>query len=482
MSVPLAKPEEVVPLNTLGKKEDAADKDDVTPQLKVYKQRWLVLAVIVLLNNTNTMSWISFAPVSNYVNAFYGESSASWFSVVYMIMTIPVGCFAMWAGGKFGLRSAVLIAAWTNGIGALIRLSSSFLPVHLRFPVGITGQAIAAIAYPFIMFLPTKVAGSWFPENQRTLATTFGVMSNPLGVLMANLISPQIVKNPEQVVYLNIFTFVPSFAAMVLATIGVNRSNPKLPPTISAAQQQSGFWEGLKASLGNKQYLILLLVMGGGIGMFNCLYTVMQELLCPTGYSNSFAGLCAALMIVGGVVGASISGVFVDRTKMYEETLKVAMGAAVICGLIFMQLTLHSGLSFYLAIACLLFGVFGLATYPVGLELASECTYPTSEATSTGLIVLSGQIQSVIYVMVMKQFARPLQPDRYQHQVCQLDENDTLNEPKDRTNSVMVFSVIASALVLFLVVLFKPIYKRHEAENSNRARQDKEKLTEPLNA
>jgi len=26
-----------------------------------------------------------------------------------------------------------------------------------RFPVGISGQAIAALAYPFIMFLPTKV-------------------------------------------------------------------------------------------------------------------------------------------------------------------------------------------------------------------------------------------------------------------------------------------------------------------------------------
>jgi hypothetical protein len=27
----------------------------------------------------------------------------------------------------------------------------------LRFPIGITGQGIAALAYPFIMFLPTKV-------------------------------------------------------------------------------------------------------------------------------------------------------------------------------------------------------------------------------------------------------------------------------------------------------------------------------------
>lgn len=50
--------------------------------------------------------------------------------------------------------------------------------------------------------------------------------------------------------------------------------------------------------------------MGGGIGMFNCLYTVMQQLLCSRGYSNSFSGICAALMIIGGVFGAAASGTF----------------------------------------------------------------------------------------------------------------------------------------------------------------------------
>jgi MFS transporter, FLVCR family, MFS-domain-containing protein 7 len=44
-----------------------------------------------------------------------------------------------------------------------------------------------------------KVAAAWFPDNQRTLATTIGVMSNPLGVLLANLISPMLVRSCEEV-------------------------------------------------------------------------------------------------------------------------------------------------------------------------------------------------------------------------------------------------------------------------------------------
>jgi FLVCR family MFS transporter 7 len=87
-------------------------------------------------------------------------------------------------------------------------------------------------------------------------------------------------------------------------------------------------------------------------------------------------------------------GIFVDRTKMYEETMKVAMALAVVFGLLFVQLSLHANLHVFIAISCLAFGILGLATYPVGLDLASECSFPVSETTSTGFIVLCGQVSS----------------------------------------------------------------------------------------
>lgn len=170
-------------------------------------------------------------------------------------------------------------------------------------------------------------------------------------------------------------------------------------------------------------------------------------------------------MILGGVVGAAGSGMFVDRTKLYEETMKVCLGMAVVFGLIFLQLTLHTNLKFFIASTCFLFGILGLATYPVGLELASECTFPVSEATSTGLIVLSGQVsycfdaskilsqvQSVIYVFIMKYFARPLAPSKWEHQVCQLDANDMVNIPQDNTVSILVsFSFCFSTFSTYVV-------------------------------
>lgn len=64
----------------------------------------------------------------------------------------------------------------------------------------------------------------------------------------------------------------------------------------------------MKTCFTSRQYLILLLVMGGGIGMFNALYATMQQMLCPSGYPNQISGFAAALMIIGGVVGATVAG------------------------------------------------------------------------------------------------------------------------------------------------------------------------------
>ncbi|KAE9548869.1 hypothetical protein FO519_007920 [Halicephalobus sp. NKZ332] len=448
------------------------EEDPAQPRiiLKVYPRRWIVLLVVALLNNSNTMSWIAFAPIANHVDGFYDKINATnWFSMIYMLCTIPVGVAAMWLGRTLGLRWAILIAAWTNGIGGLIRLGSTFLSPEYRFPVGIFGQAIAAIAYPFIMFLPTKVAAAWFPDNQRAFATTVGIMSNPLGVLLANLISPQIVQDPSHVIRVNIMTAVPSLIACVLATAVITRSEPKHPPTISASKKQMDFLPGIKSCFTNKEYLILLFVMGGGIGLFNCLYTVMQQLLCPAGYGNAFSGFCAVLMIVGGVVGATIAGIFVDKTKKFEETLKIAMGVACFFGVIFLQLALRPNYGYFILGLCFVFGVMGLAAYPVGLELSAEVSFPVSETTSTGLIVLSGQIQSVIFVALMTKFAKPLADEYMKNQVCRDPGKNEEIAVNDFTVSNIVMTVVALILCIVLVALFHPKYRRMEAEKGYEA-------------
>jgi len=199
--------------------------------------------------------------------------------------------------------------------------------------------------------------------------------------------------------------------------------------------------------------------------MFNTLYTIMQPLLCPMGYSNSFSGLVAGLMILGGVVGASMSSVFVDRTKKYELTIKVCLAVAVLIFVGFLQMALHDNLAVFIAIAAALLGLTGLATYPVGLEMSAECSYPVSQTLSTGMIVLSGQIQSALYIILVTELERPASTTELHLEKCSA-QGQAAVVPWDMTISTYAFSAIAVVLALALVIFFKPKMRRMHMDQS----------------
>jgi FLVCR family MFS transporter 7 len=135
------------------------------------------------------------------------------------------------------------------------------------------------------------------------------------------------------------------------------------------------------------------------------------------------------------VIGATASGIFVDKTRRYTETMKVSMTLAVLFGLVFLQLSMVRGIAYLILVVCFLFGVMGLAMYPVGLEMSAECTFPVAETTSTGLVVLSGQIQAVIFMAIMTQFAKPLSKEQKSYEVC------SPSVPKDMSNGIYVSSL-----------------------------------------
>ena len=69
----------------------------------------------------------------------------------------------------------IILSAWLNVIGSMLRnltTMDNVIPNNDRFPVLMTGQFLAAVAQPFVMFCPTKLAALWFSDTQRALANT----------------------------------------------------------------------------------------------------------------------------------------------------------------------------------------------------------------------------------------------------------------------------------------------------------------------
>ncbi len=256
------------------------------------------------------------------------------------------------------------------------------------------------------------------------------------------------------------------------ATIGICTSEPLTPPSQSATEDSMGFKEGVVRVMTSRTFWILFVCIGGGLGLFNGLYTTMEQLMCPKGYSNAFAGICIVLLITGGLVGAIIAGIVADRTKKFEQISKVCLALAVVSGIIFSLLQMQTAdMKIPMAVACLFFGGFGMAFYAIGLELSAECTYPVAETTSAGFVGLSGQLQGIIYILLMQKLSKPIPTDDFQYliQVCTTDNEDINVQPKDMDLSLLSFNIIAAVIALIFVMFFRPKYRRIRIEKQKEA-------------
>ncbi|XP_065717295.1 solute carrier family 49 member A3 isoform X2 [Patagioenas fasciata] len=390
-------------------------------QFKTYRRRWFLLAVVCLLNCSNAMQWLTFAPVADKTAAYFHISleMVNWLSIVYLLISIPFGLVATWVLDSVGLRCSVILSSWLNMTGSIIRIFSvlNFLSLGSQnYLYLFIGQCFCALAQPLVIFSPTKLAALWFPDHQRATANMIASMSNPLGILIANVLSPALVPEGKHI------------SLMLLR---------------------------------NKPYLILALCFGGGIGMFTCFSALLEQILCEKEYSNEFAGLNGALFTVCGLLGAFLLGLYVDRTRKFIESTKICFCLTALASIMFAVTSRFRHQAVMLAVTSSLFGFFGFAIYPIAMELAVECSYPVGEGTSTGLIFVASQIEGVILMVLLQALTVRVSEDT--SSTCALDQDGAL----DWTNPVLVLAGLCSAVACFYVIFFHTDYKRLHAETNS---------------
>ncbi|XP_067409595.1 solute carrier family 49 member A3 [Emydura macquarii macquarii] len=446
-----------------------------------YRRRWFLLGVICLLNCSNAMLWLTFAPVADKSAAYFHISldTINWLSLVYLLISIPFGLVATWILDTVGLKCAVILSAWLNMVGSIIRAFSviSFLSLGaLNYSYLFIGQCLCALAQPLVLFSPTKLAALWFPDHQRATANMISSMSNPLGILIANLLSPSLVSEEKDIPLMLGVYAIPAVTACILTMVGVRDKVPPTPPSASATNSTSQpFFMGLKTLLRNKPYVILMICFGAGIGLFTCFSALLEQILCVKGYSNFFAGLNGALFTVSGLLGAFLLGLYIDKTRQFIESTKIGFCLTALASIAFALVSRFRNQKAPLALISSLFGFFGFSIYPVVMELAVECSYPVGEGTSTGLIFVSGQIQGVILMLLLQ--ALTVQTSAAPFSTCDTEEGGAL----DWTTSTLVMAGACSVVACFYVIFFHTSYKRLHAEASNAASINKtgEEATDP---
>jgi sugar phosphate permease len=140
-----------------------------------------------------------------------------------------------------------------------------------------------------------------------------------------------------------------------------------------------------------------------GLGIFNSVTTWIENIVRPRGFSAEQAGITGGLMIVGGIFGALIIPILSDHYKKRTPFISVALAgtALSLAGITFATdygLLLASGAAF---------GFFLLSSGPIGFQYGAEITYPVSEGTSNGFLLLMGQISGIALIFGMDSFKSP---------------------------------------------------------------------------
>ncbi|XP_026917228.1 solute carrier family 49 member A3 isoform X2 [Acinonyx jubatus] len=430
---------------------------------RVYARRWVFLLVLSLLSFSNATLWLSFAPVADMIAHHFllSTEQINWLSRVYLMASIPSGVVAIWVLDSVGLRWATIVCAWLNFAGSVFR-TLPFMVGGIQDPFAFLmgGQSLCALAQTLVVFSPAKLAALWFPEHQRVTANMIGTMSNPLGILVANLLSPALVKKEEDIPMMLGIYIIPAGITCLLATACLLESVPPTPPSARAIHSISEkFLDGLKLLLCNRAYVVLAVCFGGGIGIFSSFSALLEQVLCVRGYSNEFIGLCGALFIVFGVLGALVLSLYVDRTKLFTEAVKIGFCLTSVVCVAFALVSQLQGQTLALAAICSLLGLFGFAVAPIAMELAIECSFPVGEGAAAGLIFVLGQAEGVLIMVLLTALTvRRAEPSV---STCQDGQG-----PLDWQVSMLLMAGLCTLFSCFLVLFFHTPYRRLQAEAS----------------
>ncbi|KAL2779945.1 solute carrier family 49 member A3 isoform 4, partial [Daubentonia madagascariensis] len=253
---------------------------------------------------------------------------------------------------------------------------------------------------------------------------------------------------------------IPAGLACLLASACLWESVPPTPPSAGAASSTSEkFLDGLKLQLlRNKAYMLLAVCFGGGTGVFSSFVALLEQILCASGYSNEFSGLCGALFIVFGILGALVLGIYVDRTKCFTEATKISFCLTSVACVAFALVSQLQGQTLALAAICSLLGLFGFSVAPVAMELAVECSFPVGEGAAAGLVFVLGQVEGVLIMVALTALTvRRLEPS---FSTCKHGE-----DPLDWTGSMLLMAGLCTLFSCVLVLFFHTPYRRLQAES-----------------
>ncbi|KFR00477.1 hypothetical protein N306_00191, partial [Opisthocomus hoazin] len=230
-----------------------------------------------------------------------------------------------------------------------------------------------------------------------------------LGIAVGFLVPPVLVPNVEDVeklaYHISIMFFMTAgvATALFILVVIVFKEKPPHPPSRAQALVQSrpteeySYVQSILRLLRNANFMLLMVTYGLNAGKKKSpLLNRMVIHHYPGEEVN--AGRIGLTIVLSGMAGALISGIWLDRTKTYKQTTLVVYIMSLV-GMIAYTFTLSLGHLWVVFVTAGMLGFFMTGYLPLGFEFAAELTYPESEGTSSGLLNVSAQIFGIAFTI-----------------------------------------------------------------------------------
>ncbi|KAM8831499.1 choline/ethanolamine transporter FLVCR1 [Spinachia spinachia] len=380
------------------------------PETGLSRRRFAVLAVFSLSSLVNAFQWIQYGIIANVFARFYGVTTdkVDWLSIVYMAAYVPLIFPATWLLDRRGLRLTALLGSGLNCAGAWLKCASAGPAL---FGVTAGAQVICSVAQVFILGLPSRIASVWFGPREVSTACATAVLGNQLGTAIGFLLPPVLVPNTQDIevtghnISVMFYGTAAVSTALFLLTVIVIKDRPLLPPSHAQAVLPSSLSEdySYKRSIvnlmKNKAFVLLLVSYGIMTGSFYSVSTLLNQMIMALYKDQELnAGRIGLTLVVAGMVGSILCGVWLDHTKMYKMTTLMVYVLSFL-GMLVFTFTLQPNILLVFFTAGAL-GFFMTGYLPLGFEFGVEITYPESEGTSSGLLNAFAQIFGIIFTLI----------------------------------------------------------------------------------
>ncbi|XP_027139786.1 choline/ethanolamine transporter flvcr2b isoform X1 [Larimichthys crocea] len=379
-------------------------------ETKLYHRRWIMLFLFSAVSASNAFMWLQYGIISNIFMRFYNIDSLAidWLAMIYLLTYIPLIMPVLWLLDNRGIRDVVLVGSAFNCIGAWIKIGSANPNM---FSVTFFGQFMCSVATVFVLGIPSYLASVWFGEEEVSTACSIGVLGNQLGIAIGFLVPPILVPNvddmDELAHHISIMFYITAGVAtfLFILVVFVFQEHPKLPPTQAQARarvispEQYSYTASILRLLRNKPFILLIITYGLNVGCFYAVGTLLNRMIImhyPGEEVN--AGRIGLTIVIAGMVGSLICGIWLDKTKTYKQTT-LAVYFMSLVGMIVYAATLSLGHLWVVFITAGSLGFFMTGYLPLGFEYAVELTYPESEGTSSGLLNCSAQVFGIIFTI-----------------------------------------------------------------------------------